>query len=208
MPWQWLHGWFDYPALIRAFDVIDMARALSLFAFLVWASWSTNRVLRTRVLIAALLLWVGGGNLVAAALPSAGPCYYGLLHTGDDPYQALLAELDAHEAAHGTLFARLNQRGLWALHLADQSDVFAGISAMPSLHVGIAVLFALIAWQASPMLGALLAVYALAIQLGSVLLAWHYAIDGYVGAALAVLAWRAAAPLASPRTPSPCSPDS
>ena len=66
---------------------------------------------------------------------------------------------------------------------------------MPSLHVGIAVLFALVAGSLSRPLGLILAVYALAIQIGSVVLAWHYAVDGYAGAALAVVSWTAAGAL-------------
>ena len=37
----------------------------------------------------------------------------------------------------------------------------------------------------SRLLGGLLALYAAAIQVGSVVLAWHYAVDGYFGAILA-----------------------
>ena len=66
------------------------------------------------------------------------------------------------------------------------------VSAMPSLHVANVVLLALIAWQRSRIIGVLIAGYAAIIQLGSVILAWHYAVDGYVGAALAVASWASA----------------
>ena len=43
--------------------------------------------------------------------------------------------------------------------------------------------------------GWLVAAYALVIQIGSVHLGWHYAIDGYVGAALALSIWLVAGAL-------------
>jgi hypothetical protein len=33
------------------------------------------------------------------------------------------------------------------------------------------------------------------IQVGSVVLAWHYAVDGYLGAVLAIVCWRVAGTL-------------
>jgi hypothetical protein len=57
------------------------------------------------------------------------------------------------------------------------------------------VLFALIGWQLGKVPGIILACYALIVQVGSVLMGWHYAIDGYAGALGAVLAWRIAVPM-------------
>ena len=67
-----------------------------------------------------------------------------------------------------------------------------GISAMPSILVASSVLFALVAWRANRVLGWIFWAYAAAVMLGSVHLAWHYALDGYLGAALTVLIWRLA----------------
>ena len=67
-----------------------------------------------------------------------------------------------------------------------------GISAMPSMHVATSVLFALVAWQTHRKLGIVLTVHAAAVMIGSVHLAWHYALDGYIGALLTYGIWRAA----------------
>ena len=63
---------------------------------------------------------------------------------------------------------------------------------MPSLHVAFAVLVAIIVWRRSFPLGLLLAIYAAIMQVGSVVLGWHYAVDGYAGALCAWGAWVAA----------------
>ena len=60
---------------------------------------------------------------------------------------------------------------------------------MPSLHVAMAVLCALIGWHRSRIAGMLLTGYAVVIQFGSVILAWHYAVDGYIGAGVAIVSW-------------------
>jgi membrane-associated phospholipid phosphatase len=69
---------------------------------------------------------------------------------------------------------------------------FGGISAMPSMHVGGIVLVAIVAWRRWRPLGAACWGYAGVIQIGSVVLGWHYAIDGYAGALLAWGCWRIA----------------
>jgi membrane-associated phospholipid phosphatase len=65
-----------------------------------------------------------------------------------------------------------------------------GISAFPSLHVATAVLFALYASRRSRIAGALLWAFAAVIMIGSVVLAWHYAVDGYAGAFISLATWK------------------
>ena len=63
---------------------------------------------------------------------------------------------------------------------------------MPSVHVASAVLFVFFGFGISRWLGWVMVGFASAIFLGSILLGWHYAIDGYAGAALAIVMWYAA----------------
>ena len=130
--------------------------------------------------------------MFAAAFASAGPCYFEEITGIASPYEPLVAELDAFGAEHGPLLARLNQPSLWRFSRNDEWTPFIGISAMPSLHVGAAVLMAIVAWQRSVAVGVVLVVFSVLTQIGSIALAWHYAIDGYAGAASAVAAWWAA----------------
>ena len=87
------------------------------------------------------------------------------------------------------LIATANQRRVWAGFQSDQWLPFGGISAMPSLHVGLSVLIAIIAWQRSRPIGLALWMCAAIMQIGSVILGWHYGIDGYAGAGAAYVAW-------------------
>jgi len=68
---------------------------------------------------------------------------------------------------------------------------------MPSMHVAIALWIALV-WRAY-VPKTTLAVFAFffAIWIGSVMLGWHYAIDGIVSVVIVLVAWRSAAVLTS-----------
>jgi membrane-associated phospholipid phosphatase len=136
-----------------------------------------------------LLTWGFGGFLVATAFSSAGPVYYARLGLGE-LYAPLMAQLQA-AAAVVPVWALETQEALWQGFTGARAGS-AGISAFPSMHVATATLFVLAARRVGPAAFALAAAYWLAIMAGSVVLGWHYAVDGYAGAALALLAWRLA----------------
>jgi hypothetical protein len=52
-----------------------------------------------------------------------------------------------------------------------------------------ATLFALVCWRTKRWLGIIMTIYAVVIMIGSVHLAWHYVVDGYVGALGMLLVW-------------------
>ena len=60
---------------------------------------------------------------------------------------------------------------------------------MPSVHNGLAALFALAASRLNRIAGWALWAYAALIWLGSIHLGWHYALDGIVGIALTYGIW-------------------
>jgi hypothetical protein len=75
---------------------------------------------------------------------------------------------------------------------AEGKEMLNGISAMPSMHVAMSMLFALLAWNVHRLLGIAFTAFALAIAIGSVHLGWHYAVDGYASAIAMPLVWLAA----------------
>jgi membrane-associated phospholipid phosphatase len=80
-------------------------------------------------------------------------------------------------------------RELWK-NYETGTGIVNGISAMPSMHVGTSVLFATLGFASGKRwLGWLLTGFASLIMIGSVHLTWHYAIDGYAGAVIAIFGW-------------------
>jgi membrane-associated phospholipid phosphatase len=144
-----------------------------------------DSLVRMRFLIAFLLTWSVGGNLFATLFSSAGPVYYARLGLGDT-YDGLMALLEAHAATGGITVVNTQQL-LWDIH--TYSTPVNAISAFPSMHVGSSVLMALFLSRVSTWLGRFAWVFAGLIMIGSVLLAWHYAVDGYAGGLIAVAAW-------------------
>ena len=143
------------------------------------------RKLRTRYLFAFMLVWIIVGNLLAGLFLSAGPAFYGLV-TGDSQrfaeqlqFLAQGGEISGDSASY--------QKYLWHTYINGTAGLATGISAFPSVHVGLVSLNAFFLYAFSRKLGVLAFVYVAFVELSSVYLAWHYAIDGYVAAAAAGL---------------------
>jgi PAP2 superfamily len=185
-PWQLLQPALGYPVVTFALNVV-----YNLWFFVMWTVWvhfafSTHASqARTRFLLTFLLLWIIGGSVMAIGYSSAGPCFYGRLGLPSDLFAPLMSYLREANQFY-PIWAVDFQDALWQAHLeAGWSE----ISAMPSLHNGSALLFTLAAYQVSRAWGRVLAVNTLLIFLGSVHLAWHYAIDAYAAWALCAILW-------------------
>ena len=135
---------------------------------------------KSRALLAYFLLMamVATGQYV---LPSAGPILYAQMGFGDR--FAALPLKPWVEAA---------KTYLWQAYLEGGGRIGTGISAMPSLHVAIALWIALVVWAYRPRLFLLAFFYFVLILVGSVLLGWHYAVDGFAAIAISLLAWHLA----------------
>ncbi|WP_051000006.1 phosphatase PAP2 family protein [Sinorhizobium fredii] len=162
---------------------------------LVWAAWTSNHFLRLRFMFAALLGWLVAGNICAIAFSSVGPCFLEQL-TGDRTYAPLMQLLEQVNSETGMVWALTAQKGLWVAYTSE-SGAISGISAMPSLHVVFAVTIACLTWKMGHFPRWAGTGFAVIIAIGSVQLGWHYASDGIVGGALALLFWKISGYLAS-----------
>lgn len=185
--WQWLAWVYQFPLLVRFFDRLYLLWLPIYLIVTYHLAYARPSVRRTQYLLTFALLWIVLGNLAALVAGAGGPCYYAQF-TGDPArFAALTQALQPHDTFAGNL-----QQELWrAVHSGGWTPM-AGISAMPSLHVAIATVMAIIAWGSARWWVRLIGLaYVLAIQFASVLLGWHYAIDGYVAAGSTLMVWGA-----------------
>ena len=77
--------------------------------------------------------------------------------------------------------------------------VGGGISAIPSVHNAMAVLFALVSFRMNRALGLAMSAFAAFIWVASVYLNWHYAVDGLAGGIGAIVLWKLSGALVEQR---------
>jgi hypothetical protein len=194
-PWLITHYVFSSP-----WASLLLNTAYNLWFFIMWGVlfffliYKRQPVLRFQFLITFLLTWMLLGSVAATLFSSVGPCYLELL-TGDQQFTPLMDTLNAQsqylEGYGGlSLWALNTQNYLWQAYENQQNGLGAGISALPSMHVSIAILVALSLYRLNRTAGYLAYAFAALIQIGSVHLAWHYAVDGYVSIILTVLLWK------------------
>lgn len=205
----WEGFWADVDAAIFGTDVWRLARAMApewslrfwelsytmgwgvvtYFAVAFISLYAEPRKVMT-FFTATFATWLIGGWLAAYSFSAAGPIF---AHLGDPLLQARFAPLHDYLAANLSASGpiRFTQQYLEAALVDHQAVKGGGISAMPSMHLGMAALLVIAACDSVwrwPAVG-----FWLVIFIGSGLFGYHYWIDGIVGALIAVAAWWAAA---------------
>jgi PAP2 superfamily len=185
-PWRITH------ALIGPYGTMMIDRIYALWfvimmLYLGWFCFSRNPALQVRGLLTHLLTWGLLGNLAATVFSSVGPCYYDHFF-GDARFVPMVETLRATDEQY-PLFALKAMDFLLRSFGKDQFG--AGISAMPSLHVGVAFMCFLVAREYARHLlpKVLAAAFFAVIFLGSVHLGWHYFADGLFSVAGVGLIW-------------------
>jgi hypothetical protein len=155
---------------------------------------SRDRELRAQYFIAYFASWTICGVMLATLFASVGPCFVGPL-LGDHRFDGQMAYLSAANEHYPVLILRA-QEFLLASRIEASGELGGGISAMPSMHVAMATLVALSAAHISRAAAMAGFGFLLVTLLGSVHLAAHYAVDGYVSIAVTLVLWAASARLA------------
>lgn len=154
-----------------------------------YVAFCRDLTLKLQSALSLQLSWFLLGGLLAMGLSSVGPCFYHEFYDSD----RFLPLME-------TLPLDVSQRKAMAYLLTTQgTDSFAnGISAMPSMHVGIAVLIALVCGAATrgSWLKGLAWLYVALIWFGSVHIGWHYALDGLVSIVGVLIIWWASGQIA------------
>jgi hypothetical protein len=190
--WRVTHAIFGSPGATKVIDSLYHGWFVPMTVGVVLCAWlpSSTYRLRNQYLFSYMGVWIGIGSILAFLMPSSGPCFYPELVGPHSGYESLMQRLAELQTQHGTpLTALRNQQMLLQAHGSDSIIMGGGISAMPSVHNGLSVLFALAAWKISRPLGWAFATYAAVIWIGSIHLGWHYGVDGLVAAGLTYALW-------------------
>jgi hypothetical protein len=192
-PWELLQPILGYWPVTFAINVIY--NSWFVVMWIIWLQLAFAReasLLRTRFFLTFFLTWIVGGSILAMLMSSAGPCYFGRLGLAPDPYHDLMAYLRGVNEIVPVWGVSL-QDILWNSYASHSTTV--GISAMPSMHNGTALLFALTATQISRPWGKLIWAQTAVIFVGSIHLGWHYAVDGILAFGLTFAVWQWSMPL-------------
>ncbi|MGF1911504.1 phosphatase PAP2 family protein [Vibrio kasasachensis] len=194
-PWSVLHFYLYSPYITQVINL-----CYNLWFFLMWAVLcyfllASPSVLRTRFFVCWILSWTILGMITAMLLSSAGPAFASSLGYNNHSYDLLILLLQEQDAwlinrGWGGVYSLDTQNQLWQTYETGKEMLGSGISAMPSMHVSIAVLMALVMGKLNKKLGIVFWLYAAVIYIGSISLGWHYAVDGIVSAPMTWLLWK------------------
>ncbi|MFC7049184.1 phosphatase PAP2 family protein [Emcibacter nanhaiensis] len=185
-PWVITHSIFDGPVSAGVLDFCYKLWFLLMFIYVLWQVVNVSQGhRRAQFLCAFLLIWFVLGNVMAVLLSSAGPCYYHVVMPGNDLYAPLMNKLGLYyeelKAAGG--FLQLDshnmQKQLLDYYQKGELGAGSGISAMPSMHVAVSALLYFSARELNRYAGRFFLAFLVLIQVSSVHLGWHYAVDGY-----------------------------
>jgi len=191
-PWRLLQPIFGYPVMTGFANVIYCFWFFGLAGLWFWQAFALrDRQLRIQYFISYMLCFALLGNFAATLLASGGPCFYGRMVLGPDPYAPLMQYLRGVSVGSPVNISVGLQDMLWQRYVMDADGVGSGIAAMPSLHVAGATLFALLGWRTNRILGGVLTVFVALVLMATVHLGWHYAIDGYAAIVATLAIWSA-----------------
>ncbi len=181
-----------HPLAYRAIDFLYVGVFTTTItaSFVLMFGWRRNDD-RIAYLVGSVILWLGGAWLYYA-LPSLGPAY-----AFYEVWDAVREDFPRAMFLQKTLLD--NHMRLLRLAAGEivprPVNVYLGIGAFPSLHVGFHVYFALWLQRLIPRLRIVGWVLVIVVAVGSVVTGWHYLVDSIAGGLLALGAYVAVVPL-------------
>lgn len=186
-PWITVHGWASGLPVGALLPVYVVGWSFPAFALpLVVALADRDRERGARFLVLYVFCWLGLGNVLAIAGSSVGPVFYDAVF-GSDRFAGLSAAL-AESGVSATQIGQM-QGYLWQGYASGDLALGSGISAFPSVHVGVATLTALYLGERSRWLILPGVAFVAVILFLSVYTGYHYAVDGYFSIMAMTMAW-------------------
>lgn len=187
--WRVIHPIFGYPIVTSIINVLYhiWLALIYIITFYFAINYDLNKI-RFQYITSFFLCWSIIGTVFAIIFASVGPCFL-LPIQGDGTFVPLMDYLRSADNTYSVPALKVQDILLAQLRNGD-SNLGAGITAMPSMHVSIATLFYLAARRLSSYLGYVFLAYLIAILIGSVHLGYHYAVDGYFAIACTVIIWK------------------
>lgn len=175
-PWQLLQPILGHPLVTSFLGKVYGSWFFVLVGLIIWQGNTKERFYRMQFFLTFMIAWVILGTGGAYYFSSAGPCYFNIYSPSTpDPYDPLMLYLSTNAPAWVT---ELQQSLLQ--HLQSDTLIFGGgVSAMPSMHVAMATLCFLICSKYNKWLALGALIFLILVLIGSIHLAWHYAVDGY-----------------------------
>ena len=183
-PWQITHAVIGEQGT-RFLDWAYVAWSVPATLLVLWACFDRNPRFQFASVFTLFCCWVGLGNVLAILLSSVGPIFYEQFYGASD-FVPLMANLPADLNLHTSKAFLLDAYG--------RGDFGSGISAAPSLHVAITMLIFIMLRDKfrNRAITLLASAYVALIFVGSIHLAWHYAIDGIISLIAVPLFWKLA----------------
>jgi len=201
-PSRLLQPLIGYPLISSGLSILYHLWILLIYAGGVWFCFFVDdRDLRTRYLIGYFACWTLLGIVMATAFASVGPCFLAPM-LSDTRFVAQMEYLRQANTHFPVMVLQVQER-LIAWHQLGDAGLGRGITAMPSMHVSLALLFFLAMRRVSKRAGYFFGAFFIAILIGSVHLGYHYAVDGYVSIAVTGLIWALAGRYVRRRDPAP-----
>ena len=188
--WEVLQPVFGFPVVTAALAGLYHLWMLLIYMgtlFFVFHPSATKAV--RQYFLGFILIWTVIGGALATALASVGPCFMGPIF-GDGTFDAQMAYLRAANEQVPVLTVHVQDLLLGWYHEGNRG-LGSGITAMPSMHVAMAFLVWLGVRKIARAAGWIFFAFFVAIWIGSVHLAYHYAVDGLVSVIATAIIWEA-----------------
>lgn len=194
MPHEFFGFLFGSDTAIVVLNFIYNIWLISVVLLMFFIALTSDNELRLHILHASVISWFIAGNWMAVIFSSVGPVFYEEFFGDNLIYAPLMENLEAINVRTGMVWALNAQRGLLLAYSHPESPI-SGISAMPSMHVLFAFIIAFAAMKVGRFAAVAGYLFAILIFIGSVVLGWHYAVDGIAGVLAAIAFWKISHPI-------------